>query len=67
MNEKMKCILIALAGSVFAWLVFALVYSLAREGVSFTQGLTNPLGIAVAIGGFVGNYYADEKKKANNY
>ena len=65
MNEKMKCILIALAGSVFAWLVFALVYSLAREGVSFTQGLTNPLGIAVAIGGFVGNYYADRKKKAN--
>ncbi len=65
MNEKMKSILIALAGSVFAWLVFALVYSLAREGVSFTQGLMNPLGIIMAVGGFFGNYYADRKKKAN--
>ena len=59
-----KNIIRNLAVSMAVWLLFALVYSVTHEEMTFTRTLTNHLGLCVAIIAVTGAYMVFMKEKA---
>ena len=59
-----KNIIRNLTVSTGAWLLFAFIYSITHEGISFPQTLANHLGLCIAIIVVFGAYTAVMKEKA---
>ncbi len=59
-----KNIIRNLAVSMAVWLLFAFVYSITHDGISFSQTLANHLGLCVAIIVVTGAYMVFMKEKA---